>query len=320
MKPSTTSESAGRRPRRWWRILKRVLLALLIIAAILIFGVFPFWVARVATNATTRPADRQLTSTPATLGVPFRDVEFETQDGVRISGWLLPSGEKRTTIIYSHGLFRSRRELLARAVDLWRLGYGALLYDARNHGESGPARVSLGYHERQDAQAAVEFVRREAGAKERIVLFGISMGAATALLAAAETEDVAAVISDSSFLSFEDTIGHHMRSFLRIPAFPIANEIRFWIERRADFDGSKLDALEAVKKMGGRPALFIAGARDRRMPPEIARKLFEASADPRSNLVIIDGPETAVHGHAYQADERLYITEVDSFLKAALGT
>ena len=68
-------------------------------------------------GATTRPRDRGLSDTPATYGAEFKDVEYQTADGVTISAWLLPSRDKRATIIYSHGLFRSRRELLERAVD-----------------------------------------------------------------------------------------------------------------------------------------------------------------------------------------------------------
>src|SRR5215470_15620021 len=147
------------RPRRWRRILKRVFLSLIIIALILVFGVFPYLLAVLITNAGTRPMDRKLTETPATYGAQFKDVEFQTSDGVKISGWLLPSQGKRVTIIYSHGLFRSRRELLERAVDIWRLGYGALLYDGRNHGESGRARVTLGYNERLDAEAAIRYLQ-----------------------------------------------------------------------------------------------------------------------------------------------------------------
>ncbi|HWP43009.1 MAG TPA: alpha/beta fold hydrolase [Blastocatellia bacterium] len=312
------SKAPARRPRRWWRILKRMMIALGVIVIVLVFGVFPYWVAGLATGAKTRPADRLLTETPATFGAEYKDVEFQTSDGVRISGWLLASRDRRATIIYSHGLFRSRRELLPRAIDLWRLGYGALLYDSRNHGSSGPARVSLGYHERLDAAAAVRFLREEERIEDRIVLFGISMGAAAALLAAAETPEVAAVISDSSFISFKDTIDHHIRMFLRLPPFPLANEVRFFIEQRADFDGSKLDLIDAVRRIGERPVLFINGANDRRMPPELARKLYEASASPKKDLFIVDGPGTEVHGHAYQAAPAAYVEKVDSFLRSAL--
>ena len=306
------------KPRRWRRILKRVTLTLLVLAVVLIFGVFPYLVALLVTGAGTRPMDQQLTETPATFGAEFKDVEFHTSDGVNISGWLLPSKDKRVTIIYSHGLFRSRRELLKRAVDLWKLGYGALLYDSRNHGASGHAKVSLGYFERLDAEAGVKFLREEVRTSDRIALFGISMGAAAALLAAAETPEVAAVISDSSFLSFKDTTDHHVKLLFRVSSFPLAGELRFFIERRAGFDGEKLDALAAVKQIGERPVLFIAGAQDKRMPPEIASRLFDASSSPKRDVLIVDGDETRVHGHAYQAAPKVYVEKIAQFLEGAV--
>ena len=318
MKTETAPETDKPRPSRLRRILKRMVITILVLVVIFFFVVFPLGLAILVTGAGTRPLDRRLTETPADLGAEFKDVEFQTSDGVKISGWLLQAREGRATIIYSHGLFRSRRELLARALDLWHLGYGALLYDARNHGTSGKARVSLGYNERLDAEAAVRFVREEAGAN-KIVLFGISMGAATALLAAAETTEVAAVIADSSFLSFKDTTDHHLRMFLRVPPFPIANEVRFFMEWRADFDGEKLDALDAVKCIGDRPVFFIAGANDRRMPPDIARRLHEASSSPKRDLLIVDGPGSEIHGHAYQTDPKLYISHISRFLESALN-
>ncbi|MFY9610553.1 MAG: alpha/beta hydrolase [Blastocatellia bacterium] len=316
---NASGEPTRKRPRRWLRILKRVVITLLIVVAVLVFGVFPYWFSSVVTNAGTRPMDRQLTSTPADFGAQFEDVEFHTSDGVRISGWLLPSRDKHTTIVYSHGLFRSRRELLERAIDLWKLGYGALVCDARSHGESGKARVSMGYWERLDAEAAVKFLREEVRTQDRIVLFGISMGAAAALLAAAETPDVAAVIADSSFLSLDDTIDHHVRLFLRLPAFPMANEFKFFLERKAGFDASKLDALDAVRRIGDRPILFIAAANDRRMPPEIARTLFNACASSKKDLLVVDGPGSEIHAHAYQARPRVYIERVAQFLDSTLS-
>src|ERR1700716_636815 len=104
-------------------------------------------------------------------------------------------------------------------MDLWKLGYGALLYDQRNHGASGPARVTLGYNERLDVEAAVGYLLKDVHTTDKIVSFGISMGATAALLAASETPEIAAVISDSSFLSFNDTVDHHVNGFLRLPAF-----------------------------------------------------------------------------------------------------
>lgn len=310
-----------KKPRRWWRLLKRVLVTLVILALIFIYGVLPYGLARLVTNAKTRPIDRALTETPATFGAPYRDVEFQTSDGVKISGWLLPSHGKGTTIIYSHGLFRSRRELLERAIDLWKLGYGALLYDSRNHGASGEARVSLGYYERLDAEAAVKFLREEVFSQDHtdnIVLYGISMGAVTALMAAAETPAVAAVISDSAYLSFEDTIAHHINVFLRLPAFPLANELEYFIEHRANFDGAKLNALEAVKRID-RPIFFISGQRDKRMPPNVTQTLHDAALSEKKELMVVEGEQTVIHGHGYQASPKIYIERINQFLSTALN-
>jgi fermentation-respiration switch protein FrsA (DUF1100 family) len=144
------------------------------------------------------------------------------------------------------------------------------------------------------------------------------MGAAAALLAAAETPDVAAVISDSSFLSFKDTTDHHVKLLFRVSAFPLANELRFFVERRAGFDGEKLDALAAVKQIGDRPILFIAGAKDKRMPPDIASRLYDSCLSTKRDLLVIDGEETMVHGHAYQAAPQLYVERIAQFLDGAL--
>jgi pimeloyl-ACP methyl ester carboxylesterase len=310
----TNTAQPKTKPRRRFKWLRRIVITLIVLFLALLYVVFPLWASSLMTHATTRPMDRRLTTTPKDLQADYKDVEFTAADGVRLSGWLLPSRDKRVTIIFSHGLFRSRRELLERAVDLWRLGYGALLYDARNHGDSGAARTTLGYDERLDAEAAVRYLRDEAHSSDKIVLFGISMGAMTALLAAAETPDVAAVISDSSYLNFEDTSDHHIRVFLHVPAFPLANEVRALMEWRGKFDGDKLDALNAVLRLGTRPAMFIAAANDKRMPPDIAETLYNASASLSKKLLVIDGPGSEVHGHAYQADPQRYVNAITSFL------
>ena len=317
MTESNSPAGRSRKPR-WRRWLKRIAITLAVMVFILVFCVLPYLFSVLVTSAGTRPMDRGLTETPADYGAEFRDVEFKTADGVLISGWLLPSRDKHTTIIYSHGLFRSRRELLDRAVKLWRKGYGALLYDARNHGSSGQARTTLGYSERLDVEAAATFIRETAAPRDRLVVFGVSMGGTAGLLAAAEKQEIEAVISDSSFLSFDDTVTHHVKLFFHLPRFPIGNEIEFFIERRGRFDGDKLNSLEAVKQIGQRPILFIAGRSDRRMPPEIAGKLYEASSSPKRDLLVVDGEETKIHGHAYSAAPELYLERVSTFLDSVL--
>jgi pimeloyl-ACP methyl ester carboxylesterase len=170
-----------------------------------------------------------------------------------------------------------------------------------------------------DVEGAVRYLRNNASPTDMIVSYGISMGASAALLAAAETPEIAAVVSDSSFLSFRDTVDHHVNALFRLPAFPLSNELRFYIQNRGGFDGSQLDALEAVKRIGDRPVMFIAAAHDKRMPPTIAQELYQACSSSKRDLLIIEGPGDSVHGHAYQANPKLYIDRVASFLQNALN-
>jgi pimeloyl-ACP methyl ester carboxylesterase len=309
-------QQAARKPRRWRRLI-RIAVILVAIVVVFIFGVAPYLLSVLVTSAGTRAMDRKLTSTPGDYNVTFEDVEFATTDGIKISAWLIPSRGKDATIVYAHGLLRSRRELLERAIELCKKGYGALLIDERNHGSSGKARTSLGFHERLDVEAAVRFLRDTRQTNDRIVLLGVSMGATACLLAAAETPDVAGVVSDSAFLSFDHTIDHHVRLFFRLPPFPIANEIKFYIQERAAFNGGDLDSLGAVRRIE-RPILFIAGAHDRRMPPEIAETLYASAIDPRKDLLIVDGPGAQIHGHSYQAAPDVYLERVSQFLGLVL--
>ena len=150
--------------------------------------------------------------------------------------------------------------------------------------------------------------------RDALAAFGVSMGAAASLLAAAERKDVRAVIADSSFHSIEDTVTHHVKLFFRLPKFPLGYELLFHLSRRGGFRTEDFDVEKAVRALGERPVLFVAGGRDVRMPPATQRRLYAASASPLSRFVLIDGAE---HGAGFHVDPDTYRREVLSFLEAA---
>jgi pimeloyl-ACP methyl ester carboxylesterase len=152
------------------------------------------------------------------------------------------------------------------------------------------------------------------------VLWGISFGAATAVLAAAEDPQVAAVVCDSSFRSLRDTTRHHMKLFRRfgwwghlVPTWPVAEEALFWFERRTGADPDRLDVEKAAAKLPPRPALFVANSGDRRMPQEIAFDLQKAAGERASVLVI---PGTS-HGGAWREGTAPYGEAVKRLLEEA---
>ena len=69
--------------------------------------------------------------------------------------------------------------------------------------------MTLGFHERNDFGGAVRFLR-ERRPDAKVLLYGVSMGAVAALLAASELTEVDAVVADSPFLNIEHTVMHHL--------------------------------------------------------------------------------------------------------------
>lgn len=280
--------------RRWAR---RVVITIVSLVLFLCLAM-PFMLSFLITKAGTRPGERERVDTPAASGASFENVTFTSSDGNQLSGWYLASSSRRVTVIMTHGLFRSRYEMLERGLELWRSGYGVLLYDLRRHGRSPAEFSTIGYDERHDVEAALGFVLgREP--TNRVVLMGVSMGAAATLLAAAESDNLLAVVAESSFLSFSDTVRHHI-SLVGLPASPFASLLIRFTAWRLNFKAGDFDILRAVEKISC-PILFIGGTADRRMPNEtVLEPLFAAARHPLKRKYIVEG---AQHGHAYDRDD-----------------
>jgi pimeloyl-ACP methyl ester carboxylesterase len=127
---------------------------------------------------------------------------------------LCEAGGRQVTQISSHHLLPRLESFTAGIAgtsgEAHKRGYSVLLFDFRNHGESDPAHTTIGILESRDVGAASQFAGMKAPGRPQL-LWGVSMGAATALLAVRDFGGFAGVISDSAFPSFRETIEHHVR-------------------------------------------------------------------------------------------------------------
>jgi len=277
------------------------------------FLVLPVALSFLITNSRFRFPERGPRD-PSAVGLEMQDVEFRSDDGILLRGWWNPGDAARPIIVFVHGLNRSRLEHLERAAESSRRGYGVMLFDLRNHGESGRAYTTLGITESHDVCAARDFLRKEAGGRPQ-VLWGVSLGASTALLAERRCPGSAAIISDSSFLSLSETIKHHFSLIFRLPSFPIANIIIAVTSWRMGFRVEDGDVEAAVAKLDV-PILFIAGGADVRMPPALAQRLASSSANPAGKLLVVPG---AGHGQAFVHDRETYLRTTFEFIEHAVG-
>jgi len=296
--------SAGR------KIFKRTLFSLLLFLPVFIFLITPVILSYGVSSFGTRPPERLLTDTPADYGSNYIDVEFPSRDELMLRGWLMEGEETKPTIIFGHGLFRSRREGLERGSALNKLGFSVLLFDVRNHGESEGEATSLGFLERLDVLGAYDFLKEKRG-KRRFVLLGVSMGAVAVIHAAGDfQQDLEAVIADSPFQSLKDTISHHT-GMMALPSFPFANMFVWNFTRMNQYAAEDLNTLEALRGLDETPVLLIYGKEDRRMPPTGIQNIFDAIPSAKKKLVFF---ENASHGAAYRVNPTLYLDTVLEFL------
>jgi pimeloyl-ACP methyl ester carboxylesterase len=306
--------------RRW---LKRAAVVLVLGVFVFVFGIAPYWLAGLATTRRFQFPDRENAGlTPASFNVPFEDVSFSAPDGVPLQGWWVPASEGRGTVVLVHGLNRSRIEMVKKVPFLHDAGWNALLFDLRHHGTSGGDASTFGDRERLDVQAAKAYARTRAAGP--VVLWGVSLGAAAATLAAAEDPTVAALVCDSTYRSLRDTVKHHLTLFRRfrwwlriVPSWPVASEVVWWMGRRGNFDPDAVDVVAAASRLGGRPVLFVCNSGDRRMPQEIAFEL-KAAAGQNARVLVVPGSS---HGGAWRDGTAAYEKAVADLLEeAAEGT
>ena len=301
---------------RIWQIIRNVLLMLAALVAAFFLLFVPWFFARLGTTGTFHFPDPNDGKTPKSYSMDFKWIEFPSSPGIVLKGWYVPATQPvRGTIVYCHGLNRTRTEMLPMAAFGHQLGYDGLLFDFRHQGASGGQITTLGFNERFDVIAAVQYALTRQLAPRPVILWGVSMGAAAALMAAAESPDVAAVISDSSFLSLRTTVEHHWRLFFHLPSFPVANEIAYWLAWRGGYWPTDFDLVKAVVRIGDRPILFVALQNDRRMPPSIAQTLYARAVSPHKELVVLPGFR---HGEGFNQQRAAYEAAVEKFL-AGLG-
>lgn len=309
----------GARGGRVRKALKWTGAGLLVTLAAFVFGWVPYWMGGLATTRRFQYNDKENAGlTPASFQLAYEDVSFRGKDDVTLRGWWVPAREARGSVVLLHGLNRSRIEMVRKVPFLHEHGWNALLFDLRHHGDSGGDRSTFGWLEKDDTLAAASLARgRDAGP---VVLWGVSLGAATATLAAAEDRSIAGLVADSSYLTLRDTVEHHVRLFRGfrwwtrlIPPWPLGPEVVYWIGHRGGFDPDAVDVRAAAAQLDGRPALFICNSGDRRMPPEVAHAL-RAAAGPRAGFLEIEGHS---HGGAYRDGTKPYEAAVAALLERA---
>jgi len=208
-----------------------------------------------------------------------RGVSFAARDGrARIDGWYLASEAAQPAVVFVHGKDACRGDELKAATGslvaaLQARGIAVLMIDLRGHGTSSGARLTYGARERFDVLGAVDWLRAQGHA--RIGVLGASMGAASALMAAADEPAIAALVADSPFADFGRMIERHYRKLARLPGFFLPGALA----AARLLTGENLLHVRPIARarlLAGRPVLVIHSAGDRFIPAADGRAIAQA--------------------------------------------
>lgn len=165
--------------------------------AVVLYGITAYWVYQLLVDGSRE-------FEPEPLPAPHRRVTFGSRrTGHTVHADLLYREEAQRALISVHGYNMSRHSDFhqRRAVCLWEAGYTVLSVDLADHGgeTSHNGRIGMGAYEQWDVLGAFDYLQSRGYQPESIGIVGESMGAVTALLAAAHEPQLRAIWTDSPY-------------------------------------------------------------------------------------------------------------------------
>jgi dienelactone hydrolase len=269
-----------------------LIIAIIALALALIYFVLCYFIAGLIIHQNRQPVPKN----PGDYGMSFENITFKTSDDVNIKGWLIP-GKLNKLIVITHvagltkygstvsynnltKLYNKEIEFLKTAQHLHKEGYWVLMFDFRNHGESGPdpnnGICSVGLKEFRDVTAAMDFVSNKDELKNASVGFvSFCMGANSTIIA----------------MSMNPEAFNNVKCLFAVQPISMEVFIRTYISRMITPAGSKL-VMPLIKKwvvwLGSYPL-------DEMSPAEYAKDIkvptmyVQARKDPWTQLTDIQG-------------------------------
>lgn len=192
------------------------------------------------------------------------------------------------------------------------LGFNILLPDLRGHAAT-PGAIEMGWMERGEIIRWIRKADELFGCQTRVVLHGISMGAAATMIAASEPslpDNVLCAVEDCGYTSSMEAFAQGWRNQTRIPCFPLLNLSSMWCKLLYGWSFSESSPLARIP--GCRiPMLFIHGEEDSLLPVEMARRLY-AAKNGEKELWTLPGVD---HGAAYLCAPEEYTARTKAFVE-----
>lgn len=245
-----------------------------------------------------------------TRAMPHEDVEITSFDGLKLQGRFYEYAPGAPIEIMFHGYRgNAERDMSGGVERCFKVRRSALVVEQRCSRGSGGNVITFGIREHRDCLKWVDFAIDHFGPDVKLILTGISMGAATVLIAAGETlpSNVVGILADCGYSSARGIMYHVIRS-MKLPPKLCYPLVKLGARIFGHFDLEEKSPLQAMETCR-LPVIFFHGEDDDFVPCQMSRDMFEACKS-RKKLVTIPG---AGHGLAYAVEPERYLDELYTF-------
>ncbi len=242
-----------------------------------------------------------------------KDIYIDSLDNIRLHGSFIPAQSPSDKyVILIHGIWDNHESNGIYAKHYLEKGFNCLLPDLRGFGLSEGKYIGYGFDDRLDIKEWISWIIKK-DPSSRIILHGMSMGAATTLMTTGEhlPDNVKGAISDSAYSTLKEQFAATYKSFKgSFVPIPIALFLsRIIILIRSGYDINDVDCIKAVER-STTPTLFMHGDDDTFIDPHMCNRLYEASHTLKQYCMILG----AEHIEGVVKDPKNYWNKVDGFI------
>ena len=241
------------------------------------------------------------------------DVTITSDDGLELMGTWYPAQNAVRTIILAHGYHSSWQKDFSGMVPWYHAnGSNLLLIEERAHRRSEGKYITMGMRESEDIVRWAEFLNRTYGSELPLYFHGVSMGAATVLMAQGQIlpPNMAGIIADCGFTSCYDISLHVMKQSMGIFAYPILYRANLFANRYAKVDMKEKENPKILKH-AKIPTLFIHGTGDHFVPCDMTVKNYSAAACEKRLVLVPEAP----HAMSWFYDTKRYQEALTDFFE-----
>ncbi len=237
-------------------------------------------------------------------------VYINSFDSLKLYSYKVINGEASKWAILVHGYLSNYKEMSSCAYNYYNEGYNLIIPSLRGHGQSEGNYVGMGWHDRLDIISWIEYVLKQ-DKEAKILMHGISMGAATVMMASGENlhPNVKVIVEDCGYTSAKEQLAYKLKDIFGLPSFPLLNLCSLISKVKSNYFLEEASSINQIKK-SKTPTLFIHGRKDNFVPFYMLDELYEACNAPKHKVII----ENSRHAENEQVNSELYWIEVNKFI------